>query len=1302
VSLTITKRCAPLVAAVLVWTELGMTGMTGAIGIMNINPAAGAGGSASDAGGDAGGGGGGGGDAGSGGPDGPSSPGGGGGAGGGGSGDGGGPGDGGGEQVDDPNAVPGGASSPQDRETCKNGHPVDVASGAVVDSQRDIVLDGLIPVIWERFYSSARAQDASAALGRGWAFPFEQRVTVGQRVITYRDGEGRSVWFEPIGVGQRASNPRERAELARDSEGSFRIFFLTTKRTLHFAALREGGPSLLRVIEDGYGNRVRLEYEGERLASITDTAGRVVQITWREGKISSAHVQARGQRWLHVAYAYNRAGCLTGVTDATGHTETYEYDERHRMIATTLRNGTRFLYDYDATGRCVHTTGDDGLYEATFTTDPKRRITKSEGEENRLYHYNALGLVERETRLDGELIQETAYDEHGRLIAQANGAGEGTQVYYDAWGNIVRRIDQAGRESRYTYDGFKVIEATLFDGEVVKYSYNPQGDVLTAQSSRGRWETHQYDSRGRLVSTQNESGGGFVRTYDDENNVVAETDPLGAVTRYSWDALGRPLGRVDALGGVTVVGFDAVGHRTSLRTADGATWQWTYDGVGKKTSVTDPAGKKTIYENQGMGVPKRMVLPDGKEFKLAYTGHERLAALTNPKGETHTFAYDDLGRVISETTFDGRTTQFRYDGAGRICFEEFSDRTTRTFAYDRLGSLITDRASDGSVIEYRRDRNGRMVEVEAIENGQSLAVHRMGRDDAGQLTAEVTNLNGGTEIRWQRDVRGRVIGRSLSSGPATRYAYDQRGNLVSVVHGTHTVSLTRDALGRETALTTGSVSIENRFDAVGRILEQRATAPVPGASLPGEISVLTVRNYTYDRTGLLTRVDDGRWGSNSYSYGRANELVEARTEAQREVFSYDGSGSLASADLDQTKGGALALPPSLRKPGADSLSRKDWEIGPGNRLLRTETERFEYDERGRRIRATTLQTDATTSYHWDIRDRLRRVTQPDGTEIHYQYDAFGRRVRREVWKNNVAQNTTTFLWDREVICADDDTRRGRRSFVHHGLKPILQEERGRVFVILTDHLGTARELVDEHGHVTWSAAYTAWGKIREIKVAQLDDEWAPSCPFGFLGQYLDEFTGLGLTRNRVWDPTVGRWLSADPMGLGGGLNLFGFDGAPTRFVDPLGLALTPSEEAAQWQTAPNSDGSPNPYGHSDDWVDVVLPKGTIVAMGEPYPTGFAVPEGTPHNVGHDKQALWEGVQVIPNPQHGFRSKVGYYELQEDTVVSTSVALANPHTVAGSGGGGGLTQYYIPGVSSNSDGTMKTNPNLVRVGEDTLH
>ena len=62
-----------------------------------------------------------------------------------------------------------------------------------------------------------------------------------------------------------------------------------------------------------------------------------------------------------------------------------------------------------------------------------------------------------------------------------------------------------------------------------------------------------------------------------------------------------------------------------------------------------------------------------------------------------------------------------------------------------------------------------------------------------------------------------------------------------------------------------------------------------------------------------------------------------------------------------------------------------------------------------------------------------------------------------------------------------------------------------------------------------------------------------ACPWRYPGQYEDPETGLYYNRFRYYDPEAGRYISPDPIGLLGGLNLYGYVSDPLGWIDPLGL-----------------------------------------------------------------------------------------------------------------------------------------------------
>jgi RHS repeat-associated protein len=167
-------------------------------------------------------------------------------------------------------------------------------------------------------------------------------------------------------------------------------------------------------------------------------------------------------------------------------------------------------------------------------------------------------------------------------------------------------------------------------------------------------------------------------------------------------------------------------------------------------------------------------------------------------------------------------------------------------------------------------------------------------------------------------------------------------------------------------------------------------------------------------------------------------------------------------------------------------------------------------------------------------------------------------LRAVIEGNRAAQfpaiETTEFVWDGHCLCLELRPDGQETLHVHerNTLVPVLQIQGGAVYTVVCDHLGMPKELVDTSGTVAWAAAHNAWGEVlHEQRDAGATDVRSP---FRLLGQYADEETGLCYSRYRYFDPATARFLSPDPIGLRGGLNLFAFPGAPTTDTDIFGLS----------------------------------------------------------------------------------------------------------------------------------------------------
>ena len=113
-----------------------------------------------------------------------------------------------------------------------------------------------------------------------------------------------------------------------------------------------------------------------------------------------------------------------------------------------------------------------------------------------------------------------------------------------------------------------------------------------------------------------------------------------------------------------------------------------------------------------------------------------------------------------------------------------------------------------------------------------------------------------------------------------------------------------------------------------------------------------------------------------------------------------------------------------------------------------------------------------------------------------------------------------------------------------------------------NHLGTPQELSDDKGDIVWLSYDRAWGEsFDKFYKSQFIDNYEILAeqlqPFKFQGQFFDTETSLHYNRFRYYDSDVGMFISRDPIGLLGGLNVFAYAPSPTGWIDPLGLSCMP-------------------------------------------------------------------------------------------------------------------------------------------------
>jgi RHS repeat-associated protein len=389
------------------------------------------------------------------------------------------------------------------------------------------------------------------------------------------------------------------------------------------------------------------------------------------------------------------------------------------------------------------------------------------------------------------------------------------------------------------------------------------------------------------------------------------------------------------------------------------------------------------------------------------------------------------------------------------------------------------------------------------------------------------------------DPAGNLRELHTSQGLLAQFGYDRAGHLTSLDAGDGAaVRFDRDESGRELRRhLPGRVVFERAYAANGLPVadsvsspSRRGTTAANAGELPPPGATIVSRTYSWDESGNLRVIADGRWGSTEYAYDSRERIVSrSRDGVLQEAFRYDATGNLAESS-------------HRRQPVAFSYE-------PGSRLIGQGAAELRYDAEGRLIHRLVRESDGTSRewrFEWDPRSQLRRVTDPDGAVWEYEYDAFGRRVAKRG-----PGDRTEYVWEQDRvlhIVRTSETETWLFERATH--EPLLSFQKGRAHSVIGDPAGTPRELVDEAGRVVWAADYSTWGQVEAKR-----SEGEADCALRFAGQWFDVETGLHYNRFRFYDPSSGRYISSDPLLFAGGLNPYVYAPNPLTWIDPFGLAV---------------------------------------------------------------------------------------------------------------------------------------------------
>jgi len=853
------------------------------------------------------------------------------------------------------------------------------------------------------------------------------------------------------------------------------------------------------------------------------------------------------------------------ITDSRGNTTVLTIIPQNDFGGTSYRleggcascsqSSTNMLYEYDSRWNLRKTTdGNDVITEMTYDDDDR-------------------GLMLEKIEAKGTALQrKTTYTYHPTL----NKVATITVPSVDTLGQNYNKV------TTYEYydDGTGNLHYEIVTGYsngtpfsyTTSYTYNTHGQLTVIDGPRIDVTdviTNTYHSTySYLTSTSYPNGTVTYDVYDANHNVGTITDMNNVVTTYTYDYANR-VKTITIGSAVTTYAYDAAGNIDYVDMPAGNRIDYEYDTSNRVIKITDALGNYIYYEYDGEGNKTKEEIHDGDDVLKKYLNFEydqfnRLEKIKNPDNSFTKFAYDNNGNRTKMTDPEEGVTDYAYDALNRVTTvtqaKGTTDQAVTGYTYDSQDNLIQVEDAEGKITDYKYDDMGRLIRTDSPDTGTTYYTY----DPAGNLTTKTDAKS--IETNYTYDALNRLLTIDFPNDQDITYTYDEvanppiygKGRITTVVDASGTTKYVYDPRGntKEQKCTINSQDYITQYDYnlnnnITKITYPRNNIIVEyGLNAIGNITTVTVNQSTilvsalayepfgdfasmnFDQNSITTTI------THNSRYGI--DRIQSGTTIVDRQYTHDFNGNITYIKQNDTL-------PSM----PDLATRTDtYAYVTESDLISKVTEGsteydYTYDANG------NITNDDRHTYVYNEQNQLYRVM--DGQTIlgEYTYNAKGQRVKK------VAGGTTIYHYNimGNLIQETDASGNVIASYVYAGMNRLaMVKPDGSIFYYHNDHLGTPLAMTDEGGNIVWKAAYDPFGK------AEVDPSSTVTNNFRFPGQYYDSESGLHYNWFRYYDPGTGRYVTADPVGLLGGINLYIYAlNNPNKYGDYFGLASEDNE-----------------------------------------------------------------------------------------------------------------------------------------------
>lgn len=750
--------------------------------------------------------------------------------------------------------------------------------------------------------------------------------------------------------------------------------------------------------------------------------------------------------------------------------------------------------------------------------------------------------------------------------------------------DLVSYVDAKSNQTQYFYDDAN----NYLKNHLLTEIRLPKGNKIQNTYEQRKLKTTKTLDQANAVSSSSSVNWAGSYTNSGISSSASVTDAQNLTTNFQHNALGNPTSIISPTNTTTFTSYDA-GNNANLPTSvniNGQNATVQYDNKGNVTSTTknnitntftyttfndidtytDGNGNTTDYNYDTNGNLTQIIRPSiGGFVNITRNNYGQVQTYSNPSGFNTSYTYDAYGLNNSITKQNvGIINQKINDGASRVFQTTDGNNNTTVFQYDPNDNITQITDANNGIIQLGYDANDNQTSVINQKTETQTNVYNFD-DDAlksttfGGVTKNITYYpdgsvhtvtKGSSTLNYTYDTQGRV-----SSDGTNTYTYDSRNNIASVTNATYTVNIYYDLNDRIDHYTRDGISVYYTYDNNNNI----KTIKYPNNN--------QIVEYNYDALNRMTSVKD--WNNNITTYTYHTDDRIDRVDYPNSTYAlyvYDNAGRMIGLKNKRLDGSIISEYSYTLDNVGNHLTETTNDSFTASAIATIQAETVNYPTmNNNKIQQANSNINGSRTF---MHNNIGAISQDGNLQLNYNnlelltsitgstpltndndyFDGLNCRVQKtdinsisKFWYD--IQGSKNVLWELNQV--PSPVTHYYYVYGADGLISRIDGTSGATQYYHYDYRGSTTAITNSSGVITHNYAYDPFGKILVANETNYNR-------FRYVGKYGVQYDSPRkyYMRARNYDPTIGRFISEDPIW---NLNLYNYaDNNPIMKIDPKG------------------------------------------------------------------------------------------------------------------------------------------------------